>query len=85
MSNKVLFITDKYEKLNLKKDTSILMIEEAIKKKLSVFQCEINDLSIKSDDIYASCRNIVSIEANHTNEIYEDDVQQIKFEECFFS
>jgi len=41
MTNKVLFITDKYEKLNFKKDTSILMIEEAIRKKASVFQCEI--------------------------------------------
>ena len=30
----------------IKKDTSILMIEEAIKNKLDVFQCEINDLFI---------------------------------------
>ena len=83
MSNKVLFITDKYEKLNFKKDTSILMIEEAIKKELTVFQCEIKDLSIKSDDIYASCRNIVSIEANHINEIYEEDLNLVDFKYCF--
>ena len=29
MTDKVLFITDTYKDLNIKKDTSILMIEEA--------------------------------------------------------
>ena len=38
MDNKVLFITDTYKDLNIKKDTPILMIEEAIKNKLDVFQ-----------------------------------------------
>ena len=46
MNNKVLFITDTFKDLNVKKDTSILMIEEAIKKQLNVFQCEIDDLFI---------------------------------------
>ena len=31
MTDKLLFITDTYKDLNLKKDTSILMIEEALK------------------------------------------------------
>ena len=31
MKEKLLFITDTYKELNLKKDTSILMIEEALK------------------------------------------------------
>ena len=54
--NKVLFITDVYKDLNIKKDTSILMIEEAIKNKFNVFQCEINDLFKSSDfsKIFAS-------------------------------
>ena len=38
MSNKVLFITDTFKDLNIKKDTSILMIEEAINNKFDVFQ-----------------------------------------------
>ena len=57
MDNKVLFITDTYKDLNIKKDTSILMIEEAIKKnKLDVFQCEINDLFIENNYVWASAR-----------------------------
>ena len=47
MSNKVLFITDTFKDLNIKKDTSILMIEEAINNDFDVFQCEINDLFIE--------------------------------------
>ena len=46
MTEKVLFITDTFENLNFKKDTSILMIEEALKKGMNVFQCEINDLFV---------------------------------------
>ena len=42
MSNKVLFITDTFKDLNIKKDTSILMIEEAINNDFDVFQCKIN-------------------------------------------
>ena len=47
MTNKVLFITDTFKDLNIKKDTSILMMEEAISLGFNVFQCEINDLYIK--------------------------------------
>ena len=46
MTEKVLFITDTFKYLNFKKDTSILMIEEALKKEMNVFQCEINDLFV---------------------------------------
>ena len=49
MDNKVLFITDTYKDLNVKKDTSILMIEEAIKNQFNVFQCEIDDLLIENN------------------------------------
>jgi Prokaryotic glutathione synthetase, N-terminal domain. len=40
-------------------------------------------LSITRDDIYATCRNIFSIEANHTNEIYEDDLNLVDFKYWF--
>ena len=45
MNEKVLFITDTYKNLNIKKDTSILMIEEAINNKFNVF------FKICADDI----------------------------------
>ena len=60
MDNKVLFITDTYKDLNVKKDTSILMIEEAIKNQFNVFQCEIDDLFIENNYVWASARNILS-------------------------
>ena len=44
MTDKLLFITDTYKDLNLKKDTSILMIEEALKNNFLVYQCELSDL-----------------------------------------
>ena len=58
MSNKVLFITDTFKDLNIKKDTSILMIEEAINNDFDVFQCEINDLFIEEGYVYSSSRNL---------------------------
>ena len=59
MNEKVLFITDTYKDLNIKKDTSILMIEEAISNKFNVFQCEINDLFVEDGNVHASARNII--------------------------
>ena len=44
MTEKLLFITDTYKDLNLKKDTTILMIEEALKNNFLVYQCELKDL-----------------------------------------
>ena len=45
MKEKLLFITDTFKELNLKKDTSILMIEEALKNNFLVYQCELNAVS----------------------------------------
>ena len=58
--NKVLFITDTFKDLNVKKDTSILMIEEAVKRNFNVYQCETCDLFINDGFVYASSRNILS-------------------------
>ena len=80
MTEKVLFITDKFEKLNLKKDTSILMIEEAYKNNLTVFQCEINDLFVNSNNVLVNCREINSL--NENNDIKIDlDLRDFKY--CF--
>ena len=55
MKNKLLFITDAYKDLNINKDTSILMIEEALKLKYSVYKCEINDLYIDKGNKFIIC------------------------------
>ena len=83
MSNKVLFITDTFKDLNIKKDTSILMIEEAINNKFDVFQCEINDLSIEGGSVYANSRNILSVGSNQVEGIKREDMKLIDFKFCF--
>lgn len=83
MTEKVLFITDKFEKLNLKKDTSILMIEEAYKNNLIVFQCEINDLFVNSNNVLVNCREINSLSENNDIEVKKIDLDLRDFKYCF--
>ena len=83
MTEKVLFITDKFEKLNLKKDTSILMIEEAYKNNLTVFQCEINDLFVNSNNVLVNCREINSLSENNDIEVKKIDLDLRDFKYCF--
>jgi glutathione synthase len=83
MSNKVLFITDTYKDLNIKKDTSILMIEEAIKRKFDVFQCEIDDLFIYNSHVYASSRNILSAGSTQVEGIIKQDIKVSDFKYSF--
>ncbi|OUW90664.1 MAG: glutathione synthase [Gammaproteobacteria bacterium TMED234] len=81
--NKVLFITDTFKDLNVKKDTSILMIEEAIKKQLNVFQCEIEDLFIDQGHVYASSRNILSAGSTQVEGISKQDIKVSDFKYSF--
>ena len=81
--NKGLFITDVYKDLNIKKDTSILMIEEAIKNKFNVFQCEINDLFIKDNIVHTSSRNIISAGLTQVEGILKEDIKIKDFKLCF--
>ena len=83
MNNKVLFITDTFKDLNVKKDTSILMIEEAIKKQLNVFQCEIDDLFIDQGHVYASSRNILSAGSTQVEGILKQDIKVSDFKYSF--
>ena len=57
---KSLFITDTFSNLNVKKDTSILMMEEAIHLGNNAYQCEINDLFIKKGLVYSTASEIIS-------------------------
>ena len=83
MSNKVLFITDTFKDLNIKKDTSILMIEEAINNDFDVFQCEINDLFIEEGYVYSSSRDIISAGSAQVESIKKEDIKISDFRYCF--
>ena len=83
MSKKVLFITDSYESLNLKKDTSILMIDEAIKNKLDVFQCELNDLFIEEDTVFANSSSILSSQSKFIKDTDKKEIKVLDFKYCF--
>ena len=83
MTEKVLFITDTFENLNFKKDTSILMIEEALKKEMNVFQCEINDLFVDNNDVLVNCREINSLIEDIDTEVKKIDIDLKDFKYCF--
>ena len=83
MNEKVLFITDTYKDLNTKKDTSILMIEEAINNQFNVFQCEINDLFVEDGNVHTSARNIISAGSTQVEGIKKKDINIIDFKFCF--
>ena len=57
---KSLFITDTFSNLNVKKDTSILMMEEVMNLGNNAYQCEINDLFIKKGLVYSTASEIIS-------------------------
>ena len=83
MKNKLLFITDTYKDLNLNKDTSILMIEEALKLKYSVYQCEINDLYIDKGNVYAASREILSVGPTQVEGILKQEIKLSDFKMSF--
>ena len=81
--NKVLFITDTFKDLNVKKDTSILMIEEAVKRNFNVYQCETCDLFINDGFVYASSRNILSAGSTQIEGIIKEDIKVCDFQMSF--
>ena len=83
MKNKLLFITDAYKDLNINKDTSILMIEEALKLKYSVYQCEINDLYIDKGNVYAASREILSVGPTQVEGILKQEKKLSDFKMSF--
>jgi len=83
MTEKILFITDTFENLNFKKDTSILMIEEALKKEINVFQCEISDLFADNNDVLVNCREINSLSEDIYEEVKKIDIDLKDFKYCF--
>ena len=83
MSQKILYITDTLEKLDLKKDTSVLMMEESLSLGFDVYQCEIDKLYIENTMVRTSPKNITianttKIESNPSSEI---NLSEFKY--CF--
>ena len=58
MSNKILLITDPLDSLNIKKDTSVLIMEEALSMNFDVYQCELKDLYLKNKKVWSDALNI---------------------------
>ena len=76
---KSLFITDTFSNLNVKKDTSILMMEEVMNLGNNAYQCEINDLFIKKGLVYSTASEIIS-----TNKLGEkSEIALSKFQYAF--
>lgn len=78
MKNKLLFITDNFNSLNYKKDTSVLMIEEAIKNNFEVYQCEISNLYVNENCVYSDSKNIRS---ENFIEFNQSSIKPIKLSE----
>ena len=83
MSQKILYITDTLENLDLKKDTSVLMMEESLSLGFDVYQCEIDKLYIENTMVRTSPKNITianttKIESNPSSEI---NLSEFKY--CF--
>ena len=83
MTKKVLFITDAYKDLNTKKDTSILMMEEAISLDFNTFQCEINDLYVDEGIVYAASREILSAGSTQVEGISKQEIRLSDFKFSF--
>ena len=83
MTDKVLFITDAYKDLNTKKDTSILMMEEAISLDFNTFQCEINDLYVDEGIVYATSNEILSAGSTQIDGISKQEIRLSDFKFSF--
>ena len=70
MNKRVLFITDTLEELDLKKDTSILMMEESIKLGFDVYQCLVEDLYAENSEVIVFAKKITTVS---TSEIKFED------------
>ena len=74
MNKKVLFITDSLEDLDLKKDTSILMMEESIKLGFDVYQCQVEDLYAENSEVIVFAKKITTVS---TSEIKFEDASTL--------
>ena len=73
-----LFITDPLSELNLKKDTTILWMQEASDMGSQILQCEMKDLIYKDQQTYANCVEIPDPNDRPQISRKVDDIKQLK-------
>ncbi|MAX50086.1 MAG: glutathione synthase, partial [Gammaproteobacteria bacterium] len=83
MSQKILYITDTLENLDLKKDTSVLMMEESLSLGFDVYQCEIDKLYIENTMVRASPKNITIADTTKIESNPSSEINLSEFKYCF--
>ena len=83
MSQKILYITDTLENLDLKKDTSVLMMEESLSLGFDVYQCEIDKLCIENTMVRTSPKNITIAETTKIESNPSSEINLSEFKYCF--
>lgn len=83
MNKKILYITDKLENLDLKKDTSVLMMEESLNLGFDVYQCEMDDLYIENTLVKVSPKKINSADTAKIESNFSPEINMHEFKYCF--
>ena len=83
MNKKILYITDKLENLDLKKDTSVLMMEESLNLGFDVYQCEMDDLYIENTLVKVSPKKINSADTAKIESNFSSEINMHEFKYCF--
>ena len=83
MNKKILYITDKLENLDLKKDTSVLMMEESLNLGFDVYQCEMDDLYIENTLVKVSPKKITSADTVKIESNFSPEINMHEFKYCF--
>ena len=83
MNKKILYITDKLENLDLKKDTSVLMMEESLNLGFDVYQCEMDDMYIENTLVKVSPKIITSADTSKIESNSSSEINLHEFKYCF--
>ena len=55
---KVAFIINDFDSMNLEKDTSVFLMNEAFKRGYDVFSFGVNDVTYKLNNLFAKCEKV---------------------------
>ena len=64
---KLLFVMDELEKIHPQKDSTFLLIKEALRRKFSPFFCNIHHLKVSNNDVLTFCCEIAAINPHKKN------------------
>ena len=82
MADNVLFITNAFDTLSPKKDTSVFMMREFLERQYEVFQCLASDLTYSNGKMLAHC-NQVSTDDNNLVLQNQCEISLQDFQFCF--